>query len=237
LNLAKGGVDFRDTNNVFTGALFSVSDSLGSYLSVDLTEIKLRKDISGVYPSTWAVPGYAANSLWRSYANGTADFLVIQPPGPGYGYMTFNTKVPENGTRGETMRLTYDGKVGINCGPTHVLDVSSAAGDSNIRISSSEFSNEMLIGISSDGAHIDVPDDIDFGVIVNGAKQLVVDKTRVNITSRLNIAGTVPPNDRLGAAGDKAGDIASDSANLYYCIVDHTDGVSPIWVRIAWQAW
>jgi hypothetical protein len=177
--------------------------------------------------------------MWRSYASGTADFLVVQPPGDGYGYMTFNTGVPENGTRAETMRLAYDGKIGINnSSPLYALDIISAAdGDSNIRIGSRGFGTDMLVGIGSDGAHIVVPNAIDFSVTVNGAKQLVADGSRVNITSRLNIAGTVPPTDSLGATGDKKGDIASDAANLYYCTADYTDGISPIWVKTAWQAW
>jgi hypothetical protein len=41
-----------------------------------------------------------------------------------------------------------------------------------------------------------------------------------------------PPTSSKGAAGDKAGDIAVEASNLYYCIDNYTNGTLDIWKRV-----
>jgi hypothetical protein len=43
-----------------------------------------------------------------------------------------------------------------------------------------------------------------------------------------------PPTHSTGKTGDKAGMVAYDSNYHYYCTTNYTDGVSDIWVRVAW---
>jgi hypothetical protein len=199
----------------------------------------MTKDISGVHPVEWRVSNRSANFLFQSSINSTADILTIQPPGDGYGEMRFNTKTANGGLRGETMRLTYDGKVGINFPlPEHVLDINSSAGDSNIRIISQDVRAEMMMGLSSSGGHISIIDNSGFEISTAGSQRIMVDSTgRVNINNRINLSNTAPPATSAGASGDKMGDIAADSSNLYYCTADYTTGGTPIWVKTAWQSW
>lgn len=43
-----------------------------------------------------------------------------------------------------------------------------------------------------------------------------------------------PPTTARGAAGDEIGMIAFDQVYMFYCKVDYTDGLAPIWVKQAW---
>ena len=57
------------------------------------------------------------------------------------------------------------------------------------------------------------------------------------VLGKTNIVATAAPETAKGAVGDKAGDLASDGAYLYYCTTSYTDGVADIWLRSALSTW
>jgi len=272
-----GGVTIRDAAPALGSKMFTVSDHNGSnvYLSVTNSTVSVNS-ITSQYGTSWSVPGYLANKIIDVSKQGTADRMIIQPPGDGYGELTFNTGSASSGIRTETMRLTYDGRVGINIPvPQHVLDVSSSNGDANIRIISQDLRADMMMGLSSSGGHIDITNVNGFEITASGGQRFYIDSvgnvgiSTNSVTStltvggviesavggykfpdgsiqtsasnavsgRLNLTDTSPPATSAGSAGDKAGDMAVDSASLYYCTTTYIDGLSPIWVKIDWQAW
>lgn len=272
-----GGVTIKDAATALSSKMFTVADHNGSnvYLSVTNSTVSVNS-ITSQYGTSWSVPGYLANKILDVSKQGTADRMIIQPPGDGYGELTFNTGSASSGIRAETMRLTYDGRVGINIPvPQHVLDVSSSNGDANIRIISQDLRADMMMGLSSSGGHIDITNVDGFEITASGGQRFYIDNagnvgistnsvtskltvggviesatggykfpdgsiqtSASNVVSgRLNLTDTNPPATSAGSAGDKAGDIAVDSASLYYCTTTYIDGLSPIWVKIDWQAW
>lgn len=44
------------------------------------------------------------------------------------------------------------------------------------------------------------------------------------------------PGSSKGVSGNKAGMVAFDNSNFYYCKQDYTDGVDDIWVKVAWTS-
>jgi hypothetical protein len=221
--------------------LFSVANSSNSvkYLSVTTDTLTVPGTVSSTYPVSWNVPGYLADHIIKSYTDGLANILVLQPAGDDYGDIRLGTKAAASGVRGETMRLTYDGRVGINFPvPQHVLDVNSSNGDANVRIISQDFTSSMRMGLSSIGGHIDIDSTDEFNLSVNNVNRLRIDATgRTSVNNRMNLANTSAPTTSTGALGDRAGDFAVDSVNFYYCTADYTNGLSPIWVRVQWQSW
>ena len=49
------------------------------------------------------------------------------------------------------------------------------------------------------------------------------------------VVGSTAPLTSIGAADDRSGMIVFDSAYIYYCTADYTDGVANIWKRVAWS--
>jgi len=241
LDYDRGGVYIRDTEPSIADVLFSVANNSGGvrYLAVTTDSITIPGAITTTYPVSWSVPGYAADRIMTVSNDSTSDILTLQPAGDGYGEIRLGTKLPSGGIRGETMRLTYDGRVGINFPiPQHVLDVNSSNGDANVRIISQEFTSSMRLGLSNVGSHIDIESTDEFNLSINNVNRLKIDNTgRATVNNRINLVNTSPPLTSAGAAGDKAGDFAVDSVNFYYCTTDYTDGLAPIWVRVQWQSW
>lgn len=241
LDYERGGVSIRDAAPSITGLLFSVSSNNDGvrYFSLTTEAVTMPGNITTTNPVIWNVPGYSANKLLSSDLEGSTDVLTLQPSGNQLGEIRLGTKAAVGGIRGETMRLTASGLVGINFPvPQHVLDVSSANGDANVRVISQNFASSMLMGLSNVGGHIELKDTNEFNVSINGNSKIRIDSAgRLNVNGRVNMYGSNVPVANTGAAGDKAGDLTADANNLYYCIADYTDGVSPIWVKLPWQAW
>lgn len=246
LDATRGNVEIRDASPGLSTDLFVIAsnDGVTKHMSVSSSTVSIRGNISASYGSHWSVPGYTANRLWNLTTDGTADTLVIQPPGDGYGELTLNTKSATGGIRGESVRVTYDGKVGINIPvPQHTLDISQSGSDSNLRIISQTYRAELLMGLTDLGAHINIvtqdpayPEALT--ITADSVKRLgITAGGKVEIPNRINISGTTPPATSMGSAGDMAGDVAVDSGYIYYCTANHTDGISPIWVRAQLSSW
>lgn len=241
LDYDRGGVFVRDAEPSIADVLFAVSNQNDTvrYLSITTDTITVPGSVSSSYPVNWNVPGYSADRVLSSVDDSSTNILIIQPAGNDVGEIRLGTKAAVAGVRGETLRLTSDGFVGVNFPvPQHVLDVNSSNGDANIRVISQEFTSAVRLGLSNTGAHIDIDSTDEFNLSINNNNRFRIDSTgRIYNNNRLNLSNTSPPLASTGAAGDRQGDFAVDSVNFYYCIADYTDGVAPIWVRVAWQAW
>jgi hypothetical protein len=86
--------------------------------------------------------------------------------------------------------------------------------------------------------NIPVSIDVTGGVVASAnssVAQLTTTKLLVN-DDRLNIGTAYTPTTAVGAAGDKAGDVARDSSYLYVCVADY-DGSASIWKRVSVASW
>lgn len=72
-----------------------------------------------------------------------------------------------------------------------------------------------------------------FYIVQSGASKRI---TAANVLAGLNQIKSPPANVK-GTAGDKAGMIAFDSSNIYFCVETYSTGVANIWRRVTITTW
>jgi hypothetical protein len=70
-------------------------------------------------------------------------------------------------------------------------------------------------------------------LVQNGASKRI---TAANLHAGLNQVKSPPANVK-GSAGDKAGMIAFDSSNIYFCVETYSTGTANIWRRVTITSW